>query len=55
MKANDQILTKLNKLLNENRLTELFQELDNLGIEDYRLSRLKQEFILGKMDIDYYG
>ncbi len=32
---------------------ELFSTLDKLVLSDEKYSRLKQEFILGKMDIDF--
>ncbi len=47
-------IQKLKNLLEQNQIAELFEELDKLKIADLRLERLKNEFILGKTDVDFF-
>lgn len=47
-------IEELKKLIEELKLAKVFEELDNLKISDLRLTRLRNDFVLGKTDSDYF-
>ena len=47
-------IEELKKLVNELKLAKFFEELDNLKTSDLRLIKLRNDFILGKTDSDYF-
>lgn len=49
------IKEKLFDLLNEYELAELFEKLDELGIRDPHLGKMKKEFKQGKDDVNFIG
>jgi hypothetical protein len=42
-------------LIEQNELAKAFEEIDKYGIKDPIYYRLKKEFIMGKIDIDFYN
>jgi outer membrane protein OmpA-like peptidoglycan-associated protein len=47
-------IEELKKLVEELKLSKVFEELDNLKISDLRLTKLRNDFVLGKTDSDYF-
>jgi hypothetical protein len=47
-------IEKLNVLVDELRISEVFQKLDELGISDSRFTKLKNDFIYGFKDSDFF-
>lgn len=47
-------IEELKKLVEGLKLAKFFEELDNLKTSDLRLIKLRNDFILGKTDSDYF-